>query len=122
MNLSDEIRDLFRKAEFTLSDAYKGIPDKPTASIRARIYDNLGIKFDKVSRGVYKTICGEDSCVVIEGNGRDLSMLEDGSIDCIITDHPWDDAKSNVGGDRKFTNEYDCFKYELEDFEERLEF
>jgi len=39
-------------------------------------------------------------------------------IDCILTDHPWLDKKSNKGGDRAFA-EYDCFKYTLQDFKEK---
>ena len=45
-------------------------------------------------------------------------MLEDGSIDCIITDHPWEDKKSNKGGSRDFAT-YDCFTYTVEDFKEK---
>ena len=56
--------------------------------------------------------------MLIEGNGRDLSMLKDSSIDCILTDHPWLDVKSNKGGTRAFAL-YDCFRYTLEDFKEK---
>ena len=55
---------------------------------------------------------------VINGDGRDLSFLEDGSIDCIITDHPWLDEKANKGGNRNFAK-YDTFEYTLEDFKEK---
>lgn len=40
------------------------------------------------------------------------------SIDCIITDHPWDDRLSNSGGNRRFTD-YECFRYSDKDFEEK---
>ena len=46
-------------------------------------------------------------------------MIEDESIDCIFTDHPWLDLKLNKGGTRSFAK-YDCFKYTLEDFEEKV--
>lgn len=46
------------------------------------------------------------------------AMLEDESIDCIITDHPWLDILSNRGGNRLFSD-YECFRYELEDFQEK---
>lgn len=55
---------------------------------------------------------------LIEGNGRVLSMLPDGSIDCIITDHPWLDKLSNKGGNRSFAD-YECFLYEQKDFDEK---
>ena len=106
------------KSNFTLKDAYKQNTDKPKETVRARIYDNLGISFERVTKGIYKTIRGDETCVVIEGDGRNLSFLEDSSIDCILTDHPWLDNKSNQGGDRKFA-EYDCFKYSLQDFKEK---
>lgn len=106
------------KDNFTLSDAYKENNDKPRETVRARIYDNLGIKFERIGKGIYKTIDGNEACIVMEGDGRDLSMIEDGSIDCILTDHPWLDRKSNKGGTRSFSD-YDCFKYTLEDFKEK---
>lgn len=119
MALSDFIQLTFQNVEFTLGDAYRVLPDKPKTTIRGRIYDNLGIKFEKVKRGVFRAVRGNSQCLVLEGDGRDLSMIPDSSIDCIITDHPWDDPKSNTGGDRKFTNQYSCFKYTLEDFREK---
>ena len=63
-------------------------PDKPQENIRARIYEKIGVKFERVAKGVYRTIDNKnEQCVLIEGNGRDLSMLKDSSIDCILTDH-----------------------------------
>lgn len=105
--------------EFTMKDAYNVVPDKPKTTIRARIYDNLGIKFERVKKGLYRTIRGDNQCILIEGNGRDLNFLEDNSIDCILTDHPWLDSKSNKGGNRDFSSSYSCFRYELEDFKEK---
>ena len=55
---------------------------------------------------------------LMEGDGRVLSMLQEESIDCIITDHPWLDKLSNKGGNRSFAN-YECFLYEQKDFEEK---
>ncbi len=119
MSLAEKIFSCFKgKGEFTLSQAYHNNEDKPKETVRARIYENLGIKFERVAKGVYRTIAGEEACIVIEGDGRDLSMIKDNSIDCILTDHPWLDLKSNKGGSRAFA-EYDCFKYTLEDFIEK---
>lgn len=118
-SLANTIYSCFKdKGEFSLKDAYSENSDKPKETVRARIYDNLGVKFERVAKGLYKTIEGDESCVVIEGDGRDLSMLEDASIDCILTDHPWLDKKSNKGGDRNFAT-YDCFRYTLDDFKEK---
>ena len=118
-SLANNIYSCFKsKDKFTLKEAYSEYSEKPKESVRARIYDNLGIKFKRIGKGLYKTIDGDESCVLIEGDGRNLSMLEDASIDCILTDHPWLDKKSNRGGDRNFAT-YDCFRYTLGDFKEK---
>lgn len=76
-------------------------------SIRARIYEGVekGI-FTKISRGVYKVTSQiegkENTCLLINGDGRDLSIIKDKSIDGIITDHPYDLQKALTGGNRKF--------------------
>lgn len=119
MSLAQSIFTCFRTSEsFTLKEAYAHHADKPKETVRARIYDNLGVKFERITKGVYKTIDGDATCILIEGDGRDLSMLKDNSIDCILTDHPWLDLKSNKGGTRAFAV-YDCFKYSLEAFKEK---
>lgn len=92
-------------------------------SIRARIYEGVdkGL-FEKVSRGVYKVssqINGKrNDCLLINGDGRDLSMIPSNSIDGIITDHPYDLSKALTGGNRKFAS-YELFKYEEKDFQEK---
>ena len=92
-------------------------------SIRARIYEGVekGI-FTKISRGVYKVtkqIEGkENTCLLINGDGRDLSSIKDKSIDGIITDHPYDLQKALTGGNRKFAK-YELFRYESKDFKEK---
>lgn len=118
-SLADNIFSCFKLSDsFSLKEAYSQFNDKPNETIRARIYENLGIKFQRIAKGVYKTISGDQSCIIIEGDGRDLSFLKDNSIDCIITDHPWSDSKSNKGGNRSFSN-YDCFQYTINDFKEK---
>ena len=120
MSLAEKIFSCFKgHEEFSLNEAYASNPDKPKETVRARIYENLGIKFERIAKGIYKTVDGNDEvCIVMEGDGRDLSMLKDNSIDCILTDHPWLDLKSNRGGTRAFAT-YECFKYTLEDFQEK---
>ncbi len=92
-------------------------------SIRARIYEGVekGI-FTKISRGVYKVtkqVEGhENTCLLINGDGRDLSMIKDKSIDGIITDHPYDLQKALTGGNRKFAT-FELFQYENKDFKEK---
>ena len=92
-------------------------------SIRARIYEGVekGI-FKKISRGVYKVTSQiegrENTCLLVNGDGRDLSMIKDKSIDGIITDHPYDLQKSLTGGNRKFAT-FELFRYETRDFKEK---
>lgn len=100
--------------QFTLKEAYAVNLSYQKESVRARIYENLGKEFKKLSKGLYVT----DDVVLIEGDGKDLSVFESESMDCIITDHPWDDKKSNNGGTRHLA-QYDCFKYTLSDFMEK---
>lgn len=116
MSVVEKLMNTFKGVSFTLKEAYEAVPEKSSDSVRARIYENLGKAFQKLGRGVY--ITKEMDCILIEGDGRDLSMLEDESIDCIITDHPWDDKKANRGGSRNFAS-YDCFEYTAFDFAEK---
>lgn len=51
MSLADKIFTCFKGAErFTLKEAYEKYSDKPAETIRARIYDNLGVKFKRIAR------------------------------------------------------------------------
>lgn len=120
INLAQKISlNMYSKEEFSFKDVYIALPNEKKESIRARVYENLNKYFEKIGRGIYKVIRNDNECLIIEGDGRDLSMIEDETIDCIITDHPWLNPKSNKGGNRNFTNTYDCFKYELKDFMEK---
>lgn len=125
MNLFDYFMD---SEGFSIQDAKKLVKEQRQInvndeSIRARIYEGVdaGI-FRRVSRGVYKVESQikdkKVSCLLINGNGRDLSFIEDDSIDSIITDHPYDLSKSLTGGNRKFAT-YELFKYQEQDFKEK---
>lgn len=114
---------------FTISDAQNAIynhykQDVKEPSIRARVYEGVsrGL-FRRVSKGVYcvtkKNNEGqENTCLLINGDGRDLSMINDNSIDAIITDHPYSLKKSHLGGNRNLAN-YECFQYTIDDFKEK---
>lgn len=116
MSIVSNLIKAFKTEAFTLKDAYSVCPNVNKESVRARIYEKLGVKFKKLGKGLY--INNEADCVLIEGDGRDLSILQDESIDCIITDHPWADKKANKGGSRNFAK-YDTFQYTLDDFKEK---
>lgn len=118
--------DYFKDCEeFTLKEAEEVVNSVlklqvKTPSIRARIYEgiNKGM-FKKLARGVYKASNNGCECLLINGDGRDLSMFADNSIDAIITDHPYDLA-TNKGGNRNFTDSYTCFQYNENDFKEKF--
>lgn len=122
VSIAKQIHSKFKdKGEFKLPDVYPLFENKKE-TVRARIYTNLGIMFEKVSRGVYK--CSSDNgskSLIIEGDGKDLSMVPDESIDAIITDHPWEDHKNLKGGSRNFINGFNnkCFSYNEKDFTEK---
>ena len=119
-NMAQRIFNLMKNKEtFTLKELNEAIQDKPATTLRARVYDNIGTLFQRKGRGVYAVISDENSAVVaLNGDGHDLSMLEDGEIDAIITDHPYEDKKSLKGGSRDFAN-YELFQYTQEDFNEK---
>ena len=122
--------DYFHDVEyFSTAEAYEAVNvarhlGVNNESVRARIYEGIdsGI-FERVGRGVYKVVHQiekEDvTCLLINGDGRDLSGIEDNSIDGIITDHPYDLGKSLDGGNRKFA-EYERFRYEKRDMDEKF--
>lgn len=119
MSLKKSLLETFKGMSFSLSDAYEKFSSHyPKEQIRARIYESLGIAFKRIGRGVYFANSEAESVALIEGDGRDLSILKDGSVDCIITDHPWADTKSNKGGNRSFAD-YEAFRYTVEDFKEK---
>ena len=105
--------------QFQMKEAYDAVEkagiEAQKPSIRARVYEavNKGI-LKKIAKGIYQN----NNCLLIQGDGKDLSFLEDGSIDAIITDHPYDIKAANNGGDRHFAT-YDCFQYTQEDFNEK---
>ncbi len=125
MNLFEYFMD---SEQFSIPDATEVVKNIKNMqvnneSIRARIYEGVekGI-FTKISRGVYKVtkqVEGKDNtCLLINGDGRDLSMIKDKSIDGIITDHPYDLQKALTGGNRKFAT-FELFRYEGKDFKEK---
>ena len=116
MSIVEKLMKEFEQKEFTLQQAYEANYESNKESVRARIYENLGVKFEKVKRGVYRSI--DSTCLLVEGDGRNLDFLPDSSIECIITDHPYKDEKSHSGGNRNFAS-YESFQYTQEDFNEK---
>lgn len=126
MSVAQTIAHVFRKEpSFTLNDAYGAVPETPPHAVRARIYDGIKAgKFKRLSRGVFAVAYQgddgtENTCVLLHGDGRDLSFLPDESVDCIITDHPYLISGQLKGGNRDFAS-YDLFHYSEQDFIEKF--
>lgn len=122
--IQQTIFDYFEKSEkFTLSEAVSVTqaerPETAATTIRARIYEGIdkGI-FRRIERGVYAVEKNGSTCLMIQGDGRNLSFLSDESVSCIITDHPYELKKSLKGGNRDFSK-FECFRYKQEDFYEK---
>ena len=118
MTIKEIIQFEFGEDEFTLNEAYNAVESRINVkrpSIRARIYEAVdkGV-LARISKGVFMS----NDCLLIQGDGRDLSFLPNESIDAIVTDHPYDIKKSNVGGSRNFAT-YNCFQYTQNDFYEK---
>lgn len=125
MSVANTIAHVFRKeASFTLKDAYDAVPETPQHAVRARIYDGIREgKFKRLARGVFAVTYegengSENTCVLLHGDGRDLSFLPDESVDCIITDHPYLLPGQLKGGNRDFAS-YDLFQYTERDIAEK---
>lgn len=107
---------------FTLREAYDALPEIPEHSIRARLHEGVETGgFKRVARGVYAVGYAENEgaqCVLLQGDGRDLSFLPDASVDCIVTDHPYEISGQLKGGNRDFAS-YDLFQYSPADMAEK---
>lgn len=66
----------------------------------------------------YIKASNEFVCLLFQGDGRRLAFLEDNSIDCIVTDHPYKLKGQLEGGNRSFAD-YELFQYTQEDFKEK---
>ena len=89
--------DYFQDTEyFTLQEAEEHVLDHQkrdvnVPSIRARIYEGIekGL-FERVGKGLYTVTRmdeqgRENKCLLINGDGRDLSFIPDNSIDALVT-------------------------------------
>ena len=123
--------DYFQDTEyFTLQEAEEHVLDHQkrdvnVPSVRARIYEGIekGL-FERVGKGLYTVTRTdeqgrENKCLLINGDGRDLSFIPSNSIDALITDYPYQLTSSLKGGNRNFAD-YDLFQYTEQDFKEKL--
>ncbi|QST02442.1 site-specific DNA-methyltransferase (plasmid) [Pontibacillus sp. ALD_SL1] len=79
--------------------------------------------FKRIKNGLYVLLGIEAGANVVNGDGRNLSILEDETVDAIITDHPWSDKKAHKAGNQSnFNDSYEdeMFAYNEEDFKEKF--
>ncbi len=129
MTLKDIIVDFLQKkkdAVASLKEIYQGIDDSDYISASNTVHDSARAviyrndeTFKRVCKGVYMLKGAKSSSLLIEGDGRTLDEIDNESIDCIITDHPWEDKKAHKSGNQKGFAEYDTFRYTLDDFKNK---
>jgi DNA modification methylase len=122
MTLKERIIDVLNQfgRPASIAEIAAVINDKPRTTIRGRLNENINTTFKRIARGVYTLFSEDKGVLLVEGNGRDLSLLADSSISAIITDYPWLD-NSHKGGNRNMVKGYEetTFHYTLEDFKEK---
>ena len=94
---------------------YESTSDTVHDSARAIIYRHES-DFKRVCKGIYMLKGEHSSSLLIEGDSRGMEEIEDSSIDCIITDHPWEDKKAHKSGNQKHFADYSTFRYTPDDF------
>ncbi len=110
----------------TLQEIYTGIDESDYESNSETVHDSARCVlyrnpevFERKCKGVYMLKGEKSTSLIINGDGRNLSEIEDESIDSIITDHPWSDKKAHTSGNQKSFANYDSFRYTLEDFKQK---
>lgn len=95
---------------------YQSVSSTVHDSARAVIYRNTA-DFKRICKGVYMLTGEKAAALLINGDGRQLDEIEDSSVDCIITDHPWDNNSFfSKPGNQKSFSDYDTFLYQQSDF------
>ena len=105
------LKDIYEYVEKNWENKYNTLPE----SCRAVLYRHKD-EFKRVVKGVYMYTGEHSNSLLLEGDGRKLEEIEDNSIDCIITDHPWSDKKAHKAGNQKDFVNYETFRYTKEDF------
>jgi len=104
-----QIYDAIKKSDYETSGK------TVDCSARAIIYRHKET-FKRIGKGLYVLQGEKSTSLLINGDSRKMEEIEDNSIDCIITDHPWSDKKAHKSGNQKGFAEYETFCYTQEDF------
>jgi|GEM_PF-2667651 len=98
------LQDFLQNEEHTLSEIYDELPDVKKHTIRARLNENVGKCFKRLSRGLYIAVNGETQALIIaEDNLAGIKQIESNAIDFIIIDsnYPSLNGHLSVGTTRK---------------------
>lgn len=106
MTLIEAIRAVFfRRPEILhMKDLYAELPEELPHSIRSQVYRNLGRGFRKIGRDLYIAVEGDAACVVVRGEALEqVRKLASESVDCLLTDPPydWQDGANGAGTNPK---------------------
>lgn len=113
-DLIEEFLSGVKGAVATLKELYENLPNIPQPSIRRIVRKDS--RYKNIARGVYTLTKGDVTGLLIQGDGRKLTAIEDNSINLIFSDHPWPGL--HKGGNRNFKEGYEEteFKYTQDDF------
>jgi len=101
---------------------YDEFSDELPHSIRARLNENLGTVFTRISRGVYITSYADGQALVIQNDAwAEMKEMESGIFDAIITDpaYPALNGQMQVGTTRK-RNLNRGWKFETKELDEEI--
>ena len=129
MTLLEIIKDFMRGQKggiATLKEIYQAIDDSDYISNSTTVYNSARAiiyrhedDFRRICKGIYMLKSAKAVSLLIEGDGRKMDEVEDNTVDCIITDHPWKDEKAHKSGNQKNFASYDTFQYTINDFREK---
>jgi DNA modification methylase len=104
----------------TLKEFYNEFDNYEPHTIRARLNENIGNAFKRVSRGVYLAEKNGAQALIIEGDAwNEIKNINDSSIDTIITDSPYSCLNKHLatGTTRKKTGSW---SFQTKDIDQAL--
>ena len=111
----------YLNAPHTVRDCYEALPDVLRHSIRARLNENVNKCFRRITKGLYIAVRGETRTLLVEGDAwKNITLIEDNSIDAIITDSPYDAMAHHYKTGTTRFKETGKLPYETKDIDEAL--
>jgi site-specific DNA-methyltransferase (adenine-specific) len=105
----------------TVQECYEELSEEKHHTIRARLNENINKCFRRLTRGLYIAIQGETRALIVEGDAwESIKLIEDNSIDCIITDSPYTSMDHHYATGTTRHKELNALPYETKDIDEPL--